>query len=480
MAALQSGNVHLAVLNDPLVAKTAEGRHPQVAKTPQLSYHVLQLNARKWRRSTDLDVRLAIQCAIDRQAGARHRRPRRGRGHRPDHVTGLQVRPERRVPARTVTWQGRRATSPRPGKSAGDDQDHRLAGRVRHLGQRGPEPPGPARRGGHQPRAEVTRVGAYVDRWVAADFDAAVALNGGRPDPDGMYGRYFTSTGNLNKVAGYTSPELDALFAQGKSTSDPAARKPIYAQISEHLEDNAVWVWLFTSYTYTATTPSVQGSSRWPTARSSTCARRRYRSAVSHLVASAPSSSSGVRGPSDGAPHRPSTGGVGLTLLGVAVLVFVMLRALPGNQITASWAPRPAALSPAQLAALRAVLRDGPAARRAVLLLAGQPAHGQPRLLRAQPAVGPRDDAVRAARSRLELAVLSIVSALADRHAAGACCPRPSRTRVRDGVGQVVGLAGPLDPRFLLGLAPARRLRVAVPLQPQRAGVRAFFTDDPG
>jgi peptide/nickel transport system substrate-binding protein len=59
-------------------------------------------------------------------------------------------------------------------------------------------------------------------------------------------------------VAGYSSPELDQLFADGKATIDPAARKPIYDQISRHLEDNAVWVWMFTSDTYTATTPNVK------------------------------------------------------------------------------------------------------------------------------------------------------------------------------------------------------------------------------
>jgi peptide/nickel transport system substrate-binding protein len=74
-----------------------------------------------------------------------------------------------------------------------------------------------------------------------------------------MYGRYFTSTGNLNEVAGYSSPELDALFAQGKAAADPEARKAIYQQVSRHLEDNAAWVWLFTSYTYTATSPDVSG-----------------------------------------------------------------------------------------------------------------------------------------------------------------------------------------------------------------------------
>jgi peptide/nickel transport system substrate-binding protein len=106
---------------------------------------------------------------------------------------------------------------------------------------------------------ETLESGAYVDRWIAGDFDAAVALNGGRPDPDGMYGRYFTSTGNLNKVAGYSSPKLDALFAQGRASSDRKDRAAIYKKVSAELEDNAAWVWLFTSYSYTATDSKVKG-----------------------------------------------------------------------------------------------------------------------------------------------------------------------------------------------------------------------------
>ena len=75
-----------------------------------------------------------------------------------------------------------------------------------------------------------------------------------------MYGRYFTSTGNLNKVAGYSSPELDAAVRRrARRPATPPARKPIYTQISDELEDNAAWIWMFTSYTYTATTPGVQG-----------------------------------------------------------------------------------------------------------------------------------------------------------------------------------------------------------------------------
>jgi len=74
-----------------------------------------------------------------------------------------------------------------------------------------------------------------------------------------MYGRYFTSTGNLNKVAGYSSPDLDALFAQGRESTDPTARKATYAKVSQHLEANAAWIWMFSGFTYTVAAPKVTG-----------------------------------------------------------------------------------------------------------------------------------------------------------------------------------------------------------------------------
>ena len=45
VSGLQSGNVQFAVLDDPLVAQSAAGDGITIVKTPQLSYHVLQLNA---------------------------------------------------------------------------------------------------------------------------------------------------------------------------------------------------------------------------------------------------------------------------------------------------------------------------------------------------------------------------------------------------------------------------------------------------
>ncbi|WP_372594222.1 ABC transporter substrate-binding protein [Actinotalea sp.] len=258
VSALQSGNVQFAVFDDPLVAQTAEGPSVTVETTPQLSYHVLQLNAQRGDLA-DVNVRLAMQCAIDRQQVLDTAALGEGEVTGPITSPAYKSDPDARpcptrdldkaaeylakagksdgVTINTIVSQGEYATSV--------NEAQNLAAQLAEANI--------------TLNIEVLESGTYVDRWIAADFDAAVALNGGRPDPDGMYGRYFTSTGNLNEVAGYSSPELDALFAEGKATSDPETRKEIYAQVSAELEDNAAWIWLFTSYTYTATASSVQG-----------------------------------------------------------------------------------------------------------------------------------------------------------------------------------------------------------------------------
>ncbi|TDD26220.1 ABC transporter substrate-binding protein [Nonomuraea diastatica] len=259
VSAMQSGNVQLAVFDDPLVAQTAEGGGTiTVAKTPQLNYHVLQLNAGHGELK-DVNVRLAIQCAIDRKQVLDTAALGEGEVTGPITAPAYKSDPAKRpcptrdlakaadylakagkpggVTVKTIVSQGEYATS----VNEAQNLKAQLAEAKINLD------------------LEVLESGAFVDRWVAADFDAAVALNGGRPDPDGSYGRYFTSDGNLNKVAGYSSPELDKLFAEGKAATDQAARKPIYDQVAAHLEDNAAWIWLFAGYTYTATTANVEG-----------------------------------------------------------------------------------------------------------------------------------------------------------------------------------------------------------------------------
>lgn len=258
VSALQAGNVQFAVFDDPLVAKTAEGSNVTIAKTPQLTYHALQLNARRGTL-TDLNVRLAIQCSVDRQQVLDTAALSEGEVTGPITSPAFKSDPSARPCPKRDIAKAKDYLS-KAGQSAGITIDTIVSqGEYATSVNEAQNLVSQLADAGITLKLEVLESGAYVKRWIAADFDAAVALNGGRPDPDGMYGRYFTSTGNLNKVAGYSSPALDALFAQGKSTTDATARKAIYQKVSDELENNAAWIWMFTSYTYTATSSAVHG-----------------------------------------------------------------------------------------------------------------------------------------------------------------------------------------------------------------------------
>ena len=258
VAAMQSSNVQMAVFDDPLVAQNASNSGLTVVDTPLLSYHVLQLNSRLGAL-TDVNVRLAMQCAIDRQQVLDTAAMGEGEVTGPITSPAYKSDPKSRpcptrdlakaaeylaksaypdgVTVKAIVSQGEYSTS----VNEAQNLKAQLADAKITL------------------ELEILESGAYVQRWLDADFEAAVALNGGRPDPDGMYSRYFTCAGNLNKVAGYCSDSLDSLFAQGRQISDPAQRAQIYKQISDELEAQAVWIWMFTGYTYTATASGVQG-----------------------------------------------------------------------------------------------------------------------------------------------------------------------------------------------------------------------------
>jgi peptide/nickel transport system substrate-binding protein len=256
-AAMSAGNVQLAVISDPITARTISGG-VTVNTTPQLGYHALMLNARKGSMG-DKNVRLAIACAIDRQSVLDT--ALLGEGEVTGPITSPAFRSDpnaRPCPERDLAKSAEYlAASGNPDGLEIDaivSQD--LYAGAADIAQAVAAQLAEAN---ITLNLELLESGTYIDRWIAGDFETAIALNGGRPDPDGMYGRYFPSTGNLNQVAGYSSTTMDQLFADGKVESDPTARKAIYDAVSKELEDNAAWVWLFSGYAYTATSDTITG-----------------------------------------------------------------------------------------------------------------------------------------------------------------------------------------------------------------------------
>lgn len=106
---------------------------------------------------------------------------------------------------------------------------------------------------------------AYVQDWLKGKFQAAFAWNGADPNPYTMYGRYFGTGANLGVPAGYSSPTLQKLLKEGDEAASIAKQKVIWAQLSNQLTSQAVWIWLFTAYDYAAVSKSVHGFSLRPT-----------------------------------------------------------------------------------------------------------------------------------------------------------------------------------------------------------------------
>ncbi len=140
---------------------------------------------------------------------------------------------------------------------------------------------------------------------------------------------------------------------------------------------------------------------------------------------------------------------IGLTLLGVAILVFITLRVIPGDQITASLGTEAGDLTPAQIDALRAYYGiDQPLVSQFVGWL-GSVLTGN---LGVSQGTGQSvlDMTLSALPITLELAVISTAVGLAiGIPLALLSASRPNE--LRDAAAQTVGLAGLAIPSFLLG-----------------------------
>lgn len=259
LAGLRAGEVNFAVLNDPTVATgIKEGSGLTLVRTPALAYHVLQLNASR-KPFDNVKVRQAISCAIDRQQVLDTASLGEGQ------VTGPNTIPLYRTPIdqlpcykpdldkakKLLTDAGMDkgvqftviAASGEPPTAVNEAQN--IADQLSKIGV--------------TMKIETLDDNTYVKRWLAADFDAAEALNGGRADPHLMFIRYWSSKGNLNKVAAYNDSSLDDLLAKGQKETDPQKRVSIYQDFEKRLVDSAPWIWLYVGFEYRAMQDSVKG-----------------------------------------------------------------------------------------------------------------------------------------------------------------------------------------------------------------------------
>ncbi len=256
LSAMNSGAVQFGIVTDPLIAKQV-GKNLKTYRVPALAYYALQLN-NKVAPFNDKNVRLAVQCAIDRDELIKTALLGEGK------VTG---------PITSPAYRSDALARPCPKQDLAKAKEYlNAAGKASGVSFKAlvtstgwatsvamaQNLKAQLAKANITMDLDIVEQGTYVPRWLAADYVATLANNGGRIDPDTMYTRYFTSTGNLNKVASYSSSTLDANFLKGKASGKVATRKEAYTAISKELEDNAIWVWLATPYEYRVSTKSLR------------------------------------------------------------------------------------------------------------------------------------------------------------------------------------------------------------------------------
>lgn len=259
LASLRTKQIDFALLNDPLVATLVpKETNLTLNRTPVLAYHVLQLNASR-KPMNELGVRQAISCAIDRQDVLDTASVGEGK------VTGPLTAPGYTTDASQLFCYKRDVEKAKKLMADAGYADGFSATVIAANGE-----PATAASEAQVIQSQLAEIGVkldikmmelnvYVDAWLKGDFDMAVALNGGRADPYSMYNRYWTKAGNLQKVANYIDDTLDSQMQKGREETDPAKRKAIFANFEKHLVEMSPWVWLYTSYSYTAQQKNVQG-----------------------------------------------------------------------------------------------------------------------------------------------------------------------------------------------------------------------------
>lgn len=259
LAALRADTIDFALLNDPLVATLLmDDSEIVLNRTPTLSYNVLQLRAAV-PPLDQLEVRQAISCAIDRQQVVDTAALGEGQ------VTGPLTMASFALPTDDLfCYEQDLERAAELMAAAGLEEGFTLDVILANA-----EPPVATSIAQNlQSQLEAINItveieglefGTYVDRWLAGDFTAAVALNGGRVDPYTMYSRYWQEGARFQNTAGYIDETLDSLMAAGQLETDPETRFQIFSDLQTHLAETSPWIWLYSGFTYTAHQPDVTG-----------------------------------------------------------------------------------------------------------------------------------------------------------------------------------------------------------------------------
>ncbi|MHB1004899.1 MAG: ABC transporter substrate-binding protein [Chloroflexota bacterium] len=115
------------------------------------------------------------------------------------------------------------------------------------------------REAGIQIQIEAVDAGVWGKDWVAGTTPAVMNDWGGFTDPDLAFFRHFHSKPDGMDFRRFKNGDADKLLDQGRTTLDPAKRKPIYDQLQKLLAEQSITIPLFEQPLIYATNTWVKG-----------------------------------------------------------------------------------------------------------------------------------------------------------------------------------------------------------------------------
>jgi len=109
-------------------------------------------------------------------------------------------------------------------------------------------------------------IGDFVQSWRNSEFDMFVSANGGSPDPDEYFYRTFRGGGSTN-VFKFDDPQIDAWLDEGRTLTDPAARRAVYDQVQAKLACEGPAAHIAYGTLFSAVNDKVQGFEIYPNGR---------------------------------------------------------------------------------------------------------------------------------------------------------------------------------------------------------------------
>jgi peptide/nickel transport system substrate-binding protein len=259
LSGMRAGSFDLGIVTDPSVAQQVGEEEAQVISQPTLSYHVLQLNAQRGPL-TDVRVRQAIACAIDREQVVEQAYFGEGEVTGPITSPAFDYDATEGLPCDPPDLDTARSLLEEAGEGDGFSLDTIvMTGEYATASNIAQSVQGQLQEIGVDLQLQQQETNVYVDNWLNASYDAAVALNGGSTDPYVMYGRYFGPDASLAKPAGLADEGLARLLTEGNSTTDEDERQQVFGELQSEMLDLSPWVWLQHNQSYYLLGSDVQG-----------------------------------------------------------------------------------------------------------------------------------------------------------------------------------------------------------------------------